>query len=75
MIKFINEQMRSEFHLLPVERQLEFERYAKSYAVTGQVITIMCVERWGPGPDQSEVALRISKEFDPVVADVSDQTG
>ena len=66
MIEFANESIRNAFHLLPIEKQLEIERFATVWSHTGHMISINGVDQWGPGPDQSEVSIRIDKKFDPI---------
>lgn len=40
MIEFINEEIRTEFHLLPVDLQKEYNDLAIKFAATGQFILI-----------------------------------
>ena len=66
MIEFANEHIRGEFHSLSADIQGEYEKIAAQFARTGQVITILCIDRWGEGDRQLEVAIRIDKKFDPI---------
>lgn len=66
MIEFSSEWVRTEFHLLPVDTQMEFYTLATRYAETGHIITIGCIEKWGPKDSNLEVSIRIDKKFDPV---------
>lgn len=60
MIKFLNDQVRGEFHLLPVDRQKAFHDEAQYFAGIGHILLILHVERFGDGT--SEVTVRIGKE-------------
>lgn len=62
MIEFLNEEVRKEFHLLPVDRQKEFLDLGVAVARKGQVVRILCVERFGA--NQSEIAISIYEKFD-----------
>ena len=62
MIKFLNDQVRREFHLLPIDRQREFQDSAEHFAAKGLQLTVLHVERYGE--KVSEVAVRIDQKFD-----------
>lgn len=66
MIEFSSEAVRTEFHLLPVETQIEYNDLAVSLLTQGKIITILAVYIWGNGPDNLELAVRIDSKFDPV---------
>jgi hypothetical protein len=61
MIKFASETAQTDFHLLPIDRQIEWLNLAMKYMSEGKSITVVCVEHW---PEGSEVNIRISQEFD-----------
>jgi len=61
MIKFLNESVRQEFHLLPADRQQEIQDSAERFAKKNLILTVLCVERI---TDKiSEVAVRIDQQF------------
>lgn len=64
MIEFFSEHVRNEFHLLPAETQKEWHDLALRFLSTGQVITILDIEKWGPLDKNLEVSIRIDKKFD-----------
>lgn len=66
MIEFLNEAVRNEFHLLSADVQREWNDLAAKFIATGQVITILGIEHWGPLDKHLEIAVRIDKKFDPV---------
>ena len=61
MIKFISEKIQTEFHLLPVDLQLEWYNTAMKFMSQGKTITVVNIEHW---PEGSEVDVRIRQEFD-----------
>jgi len=66
MIEFANEHIRSYFHGLPADVQAGWENMAARFATTGQVITILAIEKFGEGDRQLEIAIRIGKEFNSI---------
>jgi hypothetical protein len=62
LIKFLNESVRTEFHLLPVDRQQEFQESAAHFGAKGLKLTILMVERISE--KVSEVAIRVDQQFD-----------
>lgn len=64
MVRFLSEHVRTEFHLLPLSRQMEVTEAAERLAVEGLITVVLFVERETDG--SSEISIRIDKEFDPV---------
>lgn len=62
MIQFQSEEVRTQFHLLPIDLQKWWNDQARSLAKTGSIIIIRYVEEIIPG--QLEACVRIVKEFD-----------
>lgn len=62
MIKFLNDSVRREFHLLPVDRQQEFQECAEHFEGRGLRLVILMVERIDE--KTSEVSIRIDEKFD-----------
>lgn len=62
MIEFLNERVRAEFHLLPLDRQKGIKDAADNFFDRGFVTTVLCVENLSPS--SSEIAIRIDKKFD-----------
>jgi hypothetical protein len=60
MIDFLNEDVRSAFHLLPVDKQREWNEIAERYALRGQQLQILFVEN---GEDGLEVSIRVNEKF------------
>lgn len=61
MIQFLNDDVRKEFHLLPIDRQQELLSLADLAAKRGQVITVLYAEG---SKKTSEITIRIDAEFD-----------
>lgn len=59
MIEFLNEITRTNFHLLPIEKQMEVQKHAEYLVQFGKIIKVMFVD-----PESSEVSIRIYKKFD-----------
>lgn len=59
MIKFLNDQIRGDFHLLPVDTQKAFQIEAEYFADRAMTLTILFVD-----PETSEVSVRVDKQFD-----------
>jgi len=68
MIHFLNEDIRTRFHCIPIERQRDWETVAAVYEHKGYRLMITFIEAEGP---TLEVSIRIDKELDvcPVVRD------
>ncbi len=66
MIEFASEEVRQEFHLLSPQTQKEYSDLAYSFLPSGQIITIVSIEKWGEKDSQLEVSIRIDKKFDVV---------
>jgi hypothetical protein len=64
VIRFLNESVRAEFHLLPVDRQQEFQESGAHFASKGLRLTILYVERISD--KVSEVSIRIDQKYDSV---------
>jgi hypothetical protein len=66
MIEFLTEEIRTEFHLLPLDRQREIRELAQSRYYEGYVTTVTFVDIITS--TESEVSVRIDKKFntDPV---------
>lgn len=62
MIEFANEAVRTEFHLLPIDRQSEWHKIALDFARRGFLLTMFYVEQIDE--KTSEVSIRIDKKFD-----------
>lgn len=62
MIEFISEEVRTEFHLLPLERQKEIIDTAARMAHKGYITKVLFVERLST--TVSEVAIRFDQQFD-----------
>lgn len=62
MIRFLTEEIRIQFHLLPLERQRQIHLQADSLLEQGKTLTILfaCAET-------SQIAVRIDEEFHPPV--------
>lgn len=60
MIEFINEQIRGEFHLLPIEKQQEWLEFAEGQARHGFFVTILYIEN---NTNTLEVSIRIGRKF------------
>lgn len=66
MIEFISEEVRAEFHLLPLDRQREHMEAAAFQFKRGYITTVLWVERIST--TESEVAIRVDKKLDPAVS-------
>ncbi len=67
MIKFLSPEIRTEFHLLPLDKQRELIIAAEDFEKNGKTVTVVYVERFDDGT--SEMAIRIDHEFnDPIVS-------
>ena len=64
MIKFITEEVRSEFHKLSIDKQREWTAFAEEQLKAGWRVLIDWVDV-GEGGADSEVCFRVDKEFDP----------
>lgn len=62
MIEFISEEVRAEFHLLPLDRQREIMSAAEYQFARGYVTTITWVEIISS--TESEVSIRVDEKFD-----------
>lgn len=60
MIRFLNEDIRTRFHCLPLEKQQDWETVAAAYEHKGFQLTVTFVEAEGT---TLEVSVRIDKEF------------
>lgn len=58
MLKFRNEDVRGEFHLLPLSKQKEFTEMAERFSKKGMNLTIMFIDHYGP--QTLEVSIRIN---------------
>lgn len=61
MISFLNDQVRTEFHLLPLDRQKHLLDTAESLQKSGQGITVLFVDRINE--KISELTVRIDQKF------------
>ena len=60
MIDFLTEDVRTAFHLLPVDRQREWCEIAERYFIKGQQLQILFVEN---NEDGLEVSIRVNEKF------------
>lgn len=61
MIHFLNEQLRTEFHSLPVDTQLEYQDIAMKFYAQGSTLTVCCIERYGKEAEDLEIFIRINR--------------
>lgn len=61
MISFITEEIRAQFHQLPLERQREIIRAAEDIFPQGKTVTVVFADA-----ETLEIAIRINEEFDPL---------
>jgi hypothetical protein len=61
MLNFLNEDVRKEFHLLPLERQREFMKMSEGLRHYEQSLTILHVDHFGQG--SSEVLIRLEAQY------------
>jgi hypothetical protein len=61
MISFLNEDVRTRFHCLPIERQRDWETLGAVYEHKGFRLVITFIES---EKDWLEVSVRIDKQFD-----------
>ncbi len=61
MIKFLNEAIRAEFHLLPIDRQKELTDSAEHFEGRGMDVTVLYVDRIDT--KVSEITIRIDQKF------------
>lgn len=64
MIDFLTNEVREEFHKLPIDKQREWNEISERYLLKGQVLQILFVE---DGPEGLEVSIRVNKKFDVTV--------
>lgn len=62
MLEFASEEVRTEFHLLPLDRQREVMQMAQAQFYKGFVTTVVWVDIISSR--ESEVMVRIDKKFD-----------
>ncbi len=62
MIEFLSEEVRTQFHLLPLDRQREVMEASQFQFDRGYVTTILWVEIISS--TESEVAIRVDKKLD-----------
>lgn len=69
MIRFLTEEIRVQFHLLPLERQRQIHLQADSLLEQGKSLTVLfaCAET-------SELSVRIDEEFNGVRSFDSDNS-
>lgn len=60
MIEFVSEVMRTQFHLLPIETQKEWESMAKSLQKKGHRLVVDYIEQ--VTPSHLEVSIRVLQE-------------
>ena len=73
MIQFANEHIRTAFHSLPIDRQMDFQDMAMRYAKQGYVMRVDFIETVRGG--QLEVSVGILKQFNFVPVVDADATG
>lgn len=61
MIEFLSPEIRTQFHLLPLSRQLEVEAEAQRIASEGLIITV----EWADA-ETSELCIRIDRQCEPL---------
>jgi len=61
VIRFLNDAVRGEFHLLPLDRQKEITDSAEHFGKKGMIITVLHVYR--VTEKISEIAIRIDPQF------------
>lgn len=61
MISFLNDQVRTEFHLLSIDQQRSFLSTAETLEKTDQTLTILFVDRINERT--SEVTVRLDQKF------------
>lgn len=59
MIKFLNDSVRGDFHLLPIDTQKAFQIEAEYFDQREMTLTILFVD-----PETSEVSVRVDKQLD-----------
>lgn len=64
MLEFLNEEVRQEFHLLPLDRQRMFLGMADRLSHEGFRLKILMIDRLGT--QSSEVSIRIYEKFDEI---------
>lgn len=64
-MKFLNSDVRQEFHLLTLDRQREFIQLSESFAKKGKALTIIFVDRIDD--KTSEVFVRLDEEFEDTI--------
>ena len=62
MIEFLNEAVRREFHLFPLDRQRGIQEWADYLEKKGQTLKVLCIEIITE--KISEIAIRIDQKFD-----------
>lgn len=60
MLEFLNEDIRTRFHLLPIDEQMSLQDIADRCFSYGKVVTILFVD---VEPGSSETSIRINKKF------------
>lgn len=61
MLEFLNQSIREDFHLLPIDKQMEFQRMAERLFSLGESVKILYVD---PRKNDLEISVRIYKKFD-----------
>lgn len=60
MLLFLNNDVRSEFHLLPLDRQREIIETASRLESEGKTITVLFVDRIDA--ETSEISIRVDEQ-------------
>lgn len=67
MIEFLNEDVRTAFHCLSVDRQREIQGQADREAAFGRKLTVLYVELTDSG--ELEISIRIDKQSNVIAVD------
>jgi hypothetical protein len=57
-VKFLNEDIRANFHLLPIDTQKGFMLEDAYFTSIGMTLTVLFAD-----PESSEISVRVDKEF------------
>lgn len=71
MIDFVSEEVRTQFHLLPLSEQKLWMDFAEKIRPNGFVIKMYYIEEVSPGV--LEASVRIAKEFNTMLSPENDQ--
>ena len=61
MIEFISEEVRLQYHMLPIDKQADVEHAARTLLPQGKIVTVTFADA-----ETSEVVIRVDEKFDPL---------